>query len=69
VIVVFGLEAIVLVSSVCPLVNEDKRPMPASGWEGLAAGKMGVLLWWAGLCSVKFQSKCLLMGGAVLPPG
>ena len=32
-------EIIVLVSSVCPLIDEDKRFVQAPWWEGLAVGK------------------------------
>ena len=40
---VFFLEAkmTVLTSSVCPLVDEDKRLVQASWWEGPAVGKTG----------------------------
>ena len=32
---------VVLTSSVCPLMAEDKRPVQISQWEGLAVGKIG----------------------------
>ena len=35
---------------------------------GTGDGKNRVLLWWAGACSVKLSSNCLLMGGVVHPP-
>ena len=31
----------ILASSVCPLVDEVKRLVQASGWEGLEVGKTG----------------------------
>ena len=34
--------------------------------QGTGSGGNWVLLWWAGLCSVKLQSNFLLMGGGVL---
>ena len=57
---------ILLASSACPLVNESKRLVRASWWEGLVVGKN-----WS--CSggravpSKTLSNCLMMGGAVLP--
>ena len=32
---------VVLISSVCPLMDETKRLVQASWWEGLAVGKTG----------------------------
>ena len=34
----------VLISSVCPLMDENKRLVQASSWEGLAVGKTGSCL-------------------------
>ena len=36
-----GHRTVVLASSVCPLINEDKKLVQASWWEGLAVGKTG----------------------------
>ena len=36
-----GCSIIVLASSVCPLMDEDQRPVQASRWEALAVGKTG----------------------------
>ena len=36
-----GCCGIVLLASVCPLMDEDKRLVHASYWEGLAVGKTG----------------------------
>ena len=36
-----GCGTVVLASSVCPLMGEDKRLVQAFWWEGLALGKMG----------------------------
>ena len=38
-LVLSAAEIVVLVSFVCPLVDEDKRLVKASWWEGLAVGK------------------------------
>ena len=35
---------------------------------GTGCGGNWVLVWWAGMCSVKLEYTCLLMDGAVLPP-
>ena len=48
----------------CPLMDEDKRLVAASWWEGLAEG----IIWWARPCSVNLSCNFLLMGGAVFPP-
>ena len=42
----------VLASSVCPLMDEDKRLMQASWWWETGCGENWVFLWWAGPCSV-----------------
>ena len=43
--------SVIVVFIVCPLIDEDKRLVEASAWEGLSVGKT-VLLWWARPCSV-----------------
>ena len=58
---------VLLASSLWPLMDEAKRLVQTSWWEGLEVGKTGSPLvgrW----CSVKLESNCLLMGGAVHPP-
>ena len=68
-LIVLVLEAsgiVVLIFSVCCLVDEDKRlcKLPDGRdwlWE------YWVLLRWVGSCSVKLASSCLSMDGAVLP--
>ena len=50
-IVVLILEAdgvVVLISSVCPLVDEDKRLVQTSLWEGLVGGWGGIWVFLGG---------------------
>ena len=54
--------------SVSPLMDEDKRLVQASWWEGLAVAETGSCALMDRASSVNLQSSFLLMGGAVFPP-
>ena len=49
-----GCRVVVLASAVCPVVDETKRLMQVSQWEGLVPThwwvELDLVLWWAGLC-------------------
>ena len=55
-----GCRVVVLASAVCPVVDETKRLMQVSRWEGLVPThwwvELDLVLWWAGLC----QGICLV---------